>query len=77
MSVLAGTFLICAKGISQAEMLAFLFGAARESEKLAKRVSHDCFLIFIWEILSIVWENLRFKMIVPRDDLQIIKELLL
>jgi len=23
-------------------MLAFLFGAARESEKFAKRISHDC-----------------------------------
>ena len=34
-------FFICAEGISQAEMLVFLFGAARESEKLAKRVSHD------------------------------------
>ena len=32
--------LICAEGISQAEMLAFQFGAAREREKLAKRVSH-------------------------------------
>lgn len=34
--------LFCAKGTSQAEMLAFLFGAARESEKFAKRISHDC-----------------------------------
>ena len=32
---------ICAEGISQEEMLAFLFGAARESEKLAKPASHD------------------------------------
>ena len=31
----------CAEGISQAEMFTSLFGAARESEKLAKRVSHD------------------------------------
>lgn len=31
----------CAEGISQEEMLAFLFGAARESEELAKRVSRD------------------------------------
>ena len=33
--------LFYAEGISQAEMLAFLFDAACESEKLAKRVSHD------------------------------------
>ena len=32
--------IICAKGISQVGMLAFQFGAAREREKLAKRVSH-------------------------------------
>jgi hypothetical protein len=32
---------ICGEGISQAEMLVFLFGAAREFEKSAKRVSHD------------------------------------
>ncbi len=30
----------CAEGISQAGMLAFQFGAAREREKLTKRVSH-------------------------------------
>ena len=36
-----GHYFICAEGISHAEMLAFLFGTARESEKLAKRVSHD------------------------------------
>ena len=30
---------ILREGISQAEMLAFLFGAARESEKLARIVS--------------------------------------
>ncbi len=30
----------CAEGISQAGMLAFRFGAAREREKLAERVSH-------------------------------------
>ena len=35
------TLLFCAVGISQAEMLAFLFDAARESEKLVKHVSHD------------------------------------
>ena len=34
---------ICAEGISQAGMLAFQFGAAREREKLAKRVSHRFF----------------------------------
>ena len=34
-------FFICVEGISQAEMLAFLFGAARESEKLAESVSRD------------------------------------
>ena len=34
--------LFCAKGTSQAEILVFLFGAARESEKFAKRTSHDC-----------------------------------
>jgi len=32
---------ICAEVISQAEMPAFLFGAAREFEKLAKPASHD------------------------------------
>ena len=34
--------LFFAKGTSQAEMLAFLFGTARESEKFAKCISHDC-----------------------------------
>ena len=38
---------ICAKGTSQAGMLVFQFGAAREREKLAKRVSHRCPIIFI------------------------------
>ena len=32
----------CVEGISQAEMLAFLFDAAHECEKLAKRASHRC-----------------------------------
>ncbi len=36
----SGVFSVCAEGISQAGMLAFQFGAAREREKLAKRVSH-------------------------------------
>ena len=40
-TVKSGVF-FCAKGTSQAEMLVFLFGAARESEKFAKRISHDC-----------------------------------
>ena len=36
------SFFICVKGISQAGMPAFQFGAAREREKLAERVSHRC-----------------------------------
>ncbi len=39
-AVMPAAFLICAEGISQAGMLAFQFGAAREREKLAERVSH-------------------------------------
>ena len=31
---------ICVEGISQAEMLAFLFDAAHEREKFAKHASH-------------------------------------
>ena len=40
MNLVRQLLLICAEGISQAGMLAFQFGAAREREKLAKRVSH-------------------------------------
>ena len=44
----------CAEGISQAGMLAFQFGAAREREKLAKRVSHRYrkFITFSLEIFK-------------------------
>lgn len=35
---------VYAPGMSQVEMLAFIFGDARESEEHAQRVSHDYFL---------------------------------
>ena len=38
----------CAEGISQIGMLAFRFGAAREREKLAERVSHRFLKIIAW-----------------------------
>ncbi len=41
--------MICVEGISQAEMLAFLFDAAHEREKFAKPASHR----FIFEVYSI------------------------
>ena len=40
--------IISAEGMSQVEMIAFLFGDARESEKHALRVSRDAaFILFV------------------------------
>ena len=50
-------FYICVEGISQAEMLAFLFDAAHEREKFAKRASHRYrklyFLVLVFCILHV------------------------
>ena len=58
-------FFICAEGISQAEMLVFLFGAARESEKLAKRVSHD----FMKKIKIDIFSKLKWTTLYDYDIL--------
>ncbi len=57
--VFAGV-IFCVEGTSQAEMLAFLFGAARESEKLAKRVSHDCVKRLFCKVEYIAFVNNKY-----------------